>query len=62
MKPGDPQFDREIKLIKTEREAHRWRRIANRLYEAFTDPDAGPHQKRDAIETYLNYAQPDDDE
>ena len=62
MKPEDLEFNREIKLIKTEREAYRWHRIANLLYDALTDPDLSPHDRHDAIETYLNYHNPHDDD
>ena len=62
MKPGSLEFNQEIRLMKAEREARQWHRIATRLYDAHTDPDATPHDLHDAIETYLNYHNPDGDD
>jgi hypothetical protein len=47
--------------MKAEREARQWHRIATRLYDAHTDPDMSVHDRHDAIETYLNYHNPNDD-
>lgn len=52
----------ELQIQKAEREARQWHRIATRLYDALTDPDLSAHQRHDAIETYLNYHNPDDDD
>ena len=62
MKPGDLEFNLEIRAMKAERQARQWHRIATRLYDALTDPDLSAHQRHDAIETYLNYHNPHDDD
>jgi len=51
----------QLQIDQARREARLWHRIANRLYDAHTDPDATPHDRHDAIETYLNYHNPHDD-
>jgi hypothetical protein len=61
MKPGSLEFNMEIRLMKAEREARQWHRIATRLYDAHTDPDLSAYDRHDAIETYLNYHNPNDD-
>jgi hypothetical protein len=48
----------EIELMKAKTEANRWRRISTMLFDAIHDPEA----RDKAIETYLNYAFPDDDQ
>lgn len=48
----------EVELMKAQREARLWRRISGKLFDALHDPEA----REDAIETYLNYAFPEDDE
>ena len=62
MKIRSLESNMEIRAIKAEREANQWHRIANRLYDALTDPDLSPHDRHDAIETYLNYHNPHDDD
>lgn len=51
----------EVELMAARRLANQWHRIATRLYDALTDPDLSVHDRHDAIETYLNYHNPHDD-
>lgn len=52
----------ELRVQRAEREARLWHRIANRLYDTITDPDATHEDRADAIEEYLNYHNPIDDD
>ena len=55
----------EVELMKAQREANRWRRISNQLFEALIargTPEEDKEKALDAIETYLNYICTDDDE
>jgi len=58
-------MSRQVQIDNARREANRWRRISDQLFEALLARGTSEEDKEktlDAIETYLNYICTDDDQ